>query len=441
MSQMCAPRWPLWLCRMRLYFILFTIVIIASHLVFLRFGFSHHTDVDSARVALSAIVTSEATIVALVITFSLVAVQLAASSYSTRVIDVFKKAPDTWIVIGTYFIVIIYGMIVLKMIERVNPVSNISNLEIFILLAYYLCIFAISSLIPYILNTLNLLKPSTVIKMLSERITKQRILLALKEKKIDENDPIQPIIDIVRSSLMKYDYETVRDGLRAIGDSTNNILKNETFEEMEETKVSEHVFAHLTRVGRLAVSQEDDDSTLEVIINLCENGKTAVERGLHGAAAAQAIDSIRNIGKVAVKRELEISAVQAINSLKEIGKTVVEKKLQITQPINSLTKVGIAAAQQKLEEATFEAALSLGEVGKATAERKLNLATGYVAFCLRDLGKVAAEQKLMKALEQVALSLEEVIKTAKEQKLESAAVQAEEALNKINDALSKLEKE
>lgn len=51
-----------------------------------------HTDVDSARYMLSALVQSEAAIVALVVTLSLVAVQLAAQSYSARVIDVQEDA-------------------------------------------------------------------------------------------------------------------------------------------------------------------------------------------------------------------------------------------------------------------------------------------------------------------------------------------------------------
>ncbi len=84
-------------------------------------------------------------------------------------------------------------------------------------------------------NTLELLKPSTAINRLAERITKQNILSSIKgEQKTDEIDPILPIIDIVRSALMKYDYETASDGLRAIGDRTNLILKNELIKLDEE---------------------------------------------------------------------------------------------------------------------------------------------------------------------------------------------------------------
>jgi uncharacterized membrane protein len=84
---------PKWLNRLTLYFVLGAVTITALHIVFSYSGFLH-TDVDSARYMLSALVQSEAAIVALVVTLSLVAVQLAAQSYSARVIEVFRRTPD-----------------------------------------------------------------------------------------------------------------------------------------------------------------------------------------------------------------------------------------------------------------------------------------------------------------------------------------------------------
>jgi uncharacterized membrane protein len=92
---------PKWLNRLTLYFALGAVIIAAFHIFFSYSGFLH-TDVDSARYMLSALVQSEAAIVALVVTLSLVAVQLAAQSYSARVIEVFRRTPDLWILMGIY---------------------------------------------------------------------------------------------------------------------------------------------------------------------------------------------------------------------------------------------------------------------------------------------------------------------------------------------------
>jgi hypothetical protein len=257
-----------WLCGIAFYFIPFIIGYLAFS--FILSDNVLHTDVDSARYMLSALIQSEAAIVALVVTLSLVAVQLAASSYSARVIEVFRKAPDLWILMGIYGVAIFYGLGVLKLIEKANPaVNNLSNLEEHVAFSYNLGVFAFVALVPYIWNTLDMLKPSTVIKVLSEEITKGNILSAIKDDSLKPNeiDPIQPIIDIVRGSMMKYDYETIREGLIAIGERTKRILENKTFEKDEKENIAQHVFFHLERVEKLAVRTNG-----ETISHRCDTG-------------------------------------------------------------------------------------------------------------------------------------------------------------------------
>ncbi len=72
---------------------------------------------DNERYLISALVQSLAATIALVITLSLVAVQLAAQSYSARVIDVYKNNPDMWILLSIYIVVIFYGLGLLKVID------------------------------------------------------------------------------------------------------------------------------------------------------------------------------------------------------------------------------------------------------------------------------------------------------------------------------------
>jgi hypothetical protein len=279
--------------RLVLYFCLGAGVIIISHFIFSFFGFLH-TDIDSARYMLSALVQSEATIVALVVTLSLVAAQLTASSYSARVIEVFRSMPDLRILMGIYGFAIFYGLIVLKLTEKVNPqLCNkdficLSNLEGYIALSYYLGVFAFVALWPYFLETFEMLKPSAVINMLAEKITKQSLISAAKEEVEEITDGKQeiifsgrgstekgsllPIIDILNSSMMKYDYETLRIGLKVIKDRIKHIFETETFDTDEERKVSRLIFYILDRVGEVAASKKDESSILEVITTIQKIG-------------------------------------------------------------------------------------------------------------------------------------------------------------------------
>lgn len=382
----------LWARRLALYFSLGAVVILALHIAFSYFNLLH-TDVDSARYMLSALVQGEAAIVALVVTLSLVAVQLAAQSYSARVIEVFRRTPDLWILMGIYGIAIFYGLGVLKLIERANPqVGRLSNLEGYVAFSYYLGVFAFVALVPYIWNTLNLLKPSTVINMLAERITNQSILSI--EKSVDD-DPILPIIDIVRSSLIKYDHDTLREGLRAIKDRVNNILKNEIFRkdristgeflfksvtsegevkyhfEKDKGKEFNHIFAHISRIGKLAASNKNEDSTIEVITTLRENGMTAAKQKLE-EATSYAVHALGEVGKASAEQKLNYATLRAVNALEEIGITAAtELKFvimtwDVEQAIEAIKKL---ADEQKLDDYYLEKINeSLSRLSKFTTE-------------------------------------------------------------------------
>jgi uncharacterized membrane protein len=114
----CAYNWEFrhpWIARPLWYFALLVVVLGVCHWTFNYFNL-YHTDADSARYLLSAMVQAQAAIVAIVITLTLIAVQLTASAYTPRVIRVFRNNPDMWLLLGFYGLSMLYGLIVLKII-------------------------------------------------------------------------------------------------------------------------------------------------------------------------------------------------------------------------------------------------------------------------------------------------------------------------------------
>ncbi len=322
--------------------------------------------------------------------------QLAASSYSARVIEVFRRTPDLWILIGIYGVAIFYGLGVLKLVEGANPqVNSLSNLEGHIALSYYLGVFAFVALVPYIWDTLEMLKPSTVINMLAEEITKKNILDAIKEYSY-ETDPTQPIIDIVRGSMMKYDYETIYYGLTTIRNRTNLLLKNETIGNGEKISILARTLAHLSGIAKLAVSRKDEESALHAIANLTIIAKATAEQRIGGGGMTN-------------------SAASYIHA------------------------VGIAAAEQNLKNATLQAISGLVEVGKIAAQCKLEV-TQEIILYLERVFMAVADQRLEYVLRWSTTSYKQLIEAAKENKIKDAIQIAEESFKRVSEARSKLNK-
>jgi hypothetical protein len=433
---------------------------------------------------LSALVQSQAAIVAIVITLTLIAVQLTASAYSPRVVDIFKRNPDMWLLLGCYGVSIFYGFIVLKLVEGAEGefVSQSAiwtlgwvsiSFEFFVSLAYWLGAFTFVALFPYMWNIIGLLKSENIIKRLTNEITKDKIL-NLKE------DPVQPIVDIIHGSIMKYDLETTRVGLKAVTDQVIEIIDSDN-----EEKISGRFCQHLRGASGLTVSKMDEGSTAEVIKNLgnfgnstaekgLENatleaamsikrvGSTAAEKGLKGAIIWQAVLSLKSVGIAAAEKGLKVVTSQTIVLLEEVGITAAEKGLEVEtslatvsiekvgkaatkrgltdatqQAIISLGIVGKTSVEKGLELVTFQAVKSLGEVGEAAAEKGLENMTSLAAFFLEEVGRIAAEKGHEKAIALVTGYLFRVGRAAVEKGLEKAILQVARSLGEVGEAAAK----
>lgn len=332
---------------------------------------------DSARYMLSALIQGEFAVMALVVTLSIVAVQLAAQSYSARVIEVFRRTPDLWILILIYGFSIFYGLVVLKLIEKANPLlNNLSNLEMHIAFSYYLGVFAFVALVPYIHNTLNLLKPSTVISMLSEKITKQNILEYVPSK-IDiinssseedisgknNEDPILPIIDIITGSLMKYDYDTSRECLKEIRIITINILKSDNLNNEDFKKILDLFLIHFNYIGRLSIYKGDETSVCHVITWFFNITEILAEKQMDFEAILIA-GSIGKIGELSIKEKLGVPPVYAIHELEKIGEISFKREMTYLKRsvIISLRGIGETACETKIRDLVFDLLYALYDI-------------------------------------------------------------------------------
>ena len=424
-----------WIARPFWYFALLVFVLGACYCTFNYFDL-YHTDADSARYMLSAMVQAQAAIIAIVITLTLIAVQLTASAYSPRVIPVFKNNPDMWLLLGFYGLSMLYGLVVLKMV--VGGTGGVVSRDVFwfrgfvpisfeccVSLAYWLEVFTFVALFPYLLNIIDLLKSENIIKKLSERINRENVLNFIRPEekhngnrtKPTKDDPVQPIVAIIHDSVMKYDIATTGYGLKAITDKAIEVVHSD-----HEIETSRHFCTHLERIGKLAVSREDGESVRKVIGHLEFFGELTAEKGL-GDAAWIAAQKLKSVGIVAAKKELEDAAWAAAESLGSVGTiAATEKGLDVVAwyIVQYIESVGRVAAGQEFDFATSQAAESLGLVGAVAAEKGLKLAAEQAARSLGCVGRVAAEKELKLAAEQAAESLGLVGAVATENGLETA---------------------
>lgn len=122
--------------------------------------------------ALGTLAQSNATILAIVISLSLVVIEFSASKYSARVVDVFKNDPILWEFLLLYGLSIFYPVLLIVLI---TDKTNDLLLHLSFSIAYALSIIAYLSLFFYILYVFKMMKPNSVIDALSKKIDVQSL--------------------------------------------------------------------------------------------------------------------------------------------------------------------------------------------------------------------------------------------------------------------------
>jgi Predicted membrane protein (DUF2254). len=379
------------------------------------------TNTDSARYLVSALIQSEAAIIAIVVTLSLVAVQQTSSSYSTRVIDLFKdprRNPNFFILIFAYVLCIMSNSFLLKIIKSQSfdkPIVT-TSIEIGIWISCILFIFLLFALIPYISRTLEMFKPSTLIRLLSENISKESIESAIvleNSNNMDRsgqikpiNDTIQPIVDVLQGSIKSYDYETTRYGLRIIESKTIQILGDKSYDHTYKEAITNRIIDYLKIIGILATKQEMERTVNDTVKTFLIIYNCLIETEIHQPIDAL-ISVLLNIGEQTINAKLDNSTISILKTLNEIGIKSIEKNHnEISQKvIGSIVKIALEnisvenspTAQQILYSNVCNYAIqSIGKIGEKIAEKEWDLELIMLEQGLDQIGESLIEYTVNK---------------------------------------------
>ena len=309
--------WAFWTT----YYFSFILAAFLCAFVFVQYLNPNHTDVNSARLLLSALIQSEATIIALVITLTLVAVQLTSSSYTPRVANIFSNSPHMFLLLGIYIISIAYSGILLQLLNGVEG-NVIPAMELWISWAYWLTIFLAIALIPYIYYILELFRPETIIKRMSASLSKETILQQVN------NDFLISIFDITHNSIMKYDTATIRYGLNLVTIQVKNQVSGKNTPD-ENSEIVTVYCAHLERCARQAIDLHDEE-ILGIILDQFESVGIHCAESLFDTPTGQIITIISEVEKLIAVKDIPGSLNRVRELMRSIGEISIENKFSET---------------------------------------------------------------------------------------------------------------
>lgn len=398
--------------------LLFVIVYIYTFFDYIFPIYSVSLDKESLIISLLQV---EASSLALVITLSLIAVQLAATSYSPRVIDIFKRFPDIRIILSIYFLSIVYDLAVIFALDIIIK----SEQGILIYMAIFFSIYAFVILAPYTWNLIVLLKPDSIIYELSKNIKIENF--GSSKYVGDEYDPLQPITDILINSLIRYDAATSAVGMRALKSKFLHILIFEKKNTSEKKRAIKYFVNHLTTLGLIALknnnhfinnislsldelcskdSELSDHISLYAIRALGEIGEIAAEEGFVDAnkAASLVAKRLGELGKKSVEKnygryvDASLVAAYSLGTIGEIASQRGTYKSNIVSlaSVDSLEEIGNSATEiipiaAQPASATIRALVRIGKIEIGNGSEQSNQTAQRIIKIIGNIGKMAAE--------------------------------------------------
>lgn len=216
------------------------------------------SDYSNRLYLLSAIVQALAAILALLVSLTLVATQLAAQAYSPRVVRLRLRDPWLWGAVVLYLFAIMWAMAVHGAIYLPIP----RNADIALLLAGA----ALLSLIPFTIATMRSLDPTCIARTFAAR---------------GEDAALD---DMMRKAVNDALMSVLTDGLAALVAQTTKILDVSPDTPQAKAEIATHAGARFRSIGRHACQRQNADALEAVQAALGSLVKYCTERQWRQAA-------------------------------------------------------------------------------------------------------------------------------------------------------------
>lgn len=303
-----------------IYVLAFAIAIVISYLFP---GILFVKETTSSYIGTS--IQIQATILAIVISLTILAVEMSASKYSPRVTEIFKKNISMYIFLFSYILSIIIGSIFLVFINNFNSITLLTIGTLFYLALGNLLVVL---LIPYFLTILNFLDTENIIKKLSQNVD----IHSIEPSK----DPFQSVFDVIYGAIKINDFTTMSTGLISAEKRLKEIFDGRV-SGSEEDYIFFRFFDDMKRCGFLLVEKKENKYAFEIINRLITINEWAIDKQ-DIILLKHSIATIQEIGVRACEYKMKDVVNHSLTALSEISNSIVKEDL--TQRSDYVKKYG-----------------------------------------------------------------------------------------------------
>lgn len=282
----------------------------------------------------------------------------------------------------------------------------------------------------------HILRPSAVVRVMAEEITKGAVLARMNGKQLISHgkDPLSSLVALIVKALSRGDRRAVSEGLSGIAERVSDLYRDKAFTKTEGLRILNHLIPFMERIERAAAEAGDHRSCQEVLRVLGVIGKTAADYE-HFQAAMGVANSLGSIGLAGLKRGDGLLAIKSVEALSSLGSHLggLQRYYEMARIVRSIEAVGKVLGCQRNEMSAFGVVSSLETLGLSAARHKLKMPAALAVKAIETIGRITADQGMSRALWMARQSLRALRTELEEQGMHFAFHQAESACRTLED--------
>lgn len=305
------------------YVVTTSTVIVGSFILLVVYGFvtfgagKQLVDVDDARYLLSAIIQALAALLAIVVTITLIGIQMVSQTYTHKIRDYFIKSGEFWRLMGLYVSTISLTSLFLMVLKELPYASLVTGLSVLLFVCCLLYLGFFIKNMPYLFSLDNL------IGMILKEIVKKSFTRPTEQagKKICEE--MAPVFDIVINALNRNDYGTASFCIEKIKTFYINTLSEKITDKENEFVISSYICDEMKRISEISIEQNDERVLDLIISSLGEMGSQAAKKNLD-RTAERIIGLLSFVGDEALSKNWNSRVKNVITHVSNVGKYIID---------------------------------------------------------------------------------------------------------------------
>ena len=248
-----------------------------------------------------------------------------------------------------------------------------------------------------------------------KEITRDNVLMSIQQgsNQMHDRDPVQPVVDIMRGSIMEGIPGPSLYGLNLLEKSCIELLTDSGLRRTNLNKITSHYITHIDDFGKLALRMDEDEAASNSIHSMAEIGICAVSKDLE-TSVEDILQRLSEYYEILQLKEFEVMKLSVTEGISQVGSAAGAHGMESAslKSGNILDRMGALEVRNRDRTALKEIITALYNIGNESIGTEQESSVKHIAIKLRNIGISAIQTGQTDEALQIVTNLEELGITA-----------------------------